>query len=796
MDSTDALGESLDLVTVPGDGFVIEEIEMKGFMRYVDRAVLRFPQKFTVITGSTGTGKTTILDAVTFALFKATSRTDLQTVTMSDICRPGGYAKVAFRQGGHRYEVRRGLSPKGAAYVEFLEDGEEIPGSIHEVDQAIQDMIGLDYRGFLNSTFVRQEEMKELGRATAATRLGIFQKLFRLETFRKAHDRAKAELDRVSREVENRDTELRTRKEALEELPQLQAMAEAAERELGSTKERLGVLEAKLAEQKRCVEELEAGHEEYVRTANSLEAASRRLGELEGRVARAREELESVSALKGRIARLTEETADHDERLEEGEKLRRMQQEHALASKDVETAKERLRDIDERWRRKEESLRSRVREEEERIASLGTALGAEESFGLLRREGALGERIERIAKEMTWLVGREKIIAQITEELSETERELQTVTAQTAKITPDAFALDEIRSNVQKLREDLAREKEAYERELADARVVALEAEERLSGVGFGDEERSRIAELRDAITVMKRKREELEEARRALDEAGDPSKLLHELASQKESLEAEKKALAEKLEDLKVAEVEYATAKERLEKIRAEVEDLRVEISRLETEVKVGRERIEDLREKEKRIAEVEKETAALRSEAEVLAILKDGVFHRRGVVMYAVNQLLPELQAETSRNLRDLTDGRFSRVKLETVEENRTHGIRIAAEGVDGEWHDVAEFSGGERTQINAALRFAIAKELASMPQVGRTYGRMKTLFIDEGDLGSLDTDVSRELFVHKLLKMGEFFEHIVLITHLPDVADKFDGRVRVSMTPEGESRIEVMQ
>jgi exonuclease SbcC len=161
----------------------------------------------------------------------------------------------------------------------------------------------------------------------------------------------------------------------------------------------------------------------------------------------------------------------------------------------------------------------------------------------------------------------------------------------------------------------------------------------------------------------------------------------------------------------------------------------------------------------------------------------------------MFAVDQLLPELEIEASKNLSELTDARFGRIRLETYEEGRGHGIRILVQGVDGQWHDVAEFSGGEKTQINAALRFAIARELASMPQIGRTFGRMKTLFIDEGDLGSLDTEVSRELFVQKLLRMGEVFEKVILITHLAEVADKFPGRIRVTMTPNQESRAEIL-
>ncbi|MEK6912109.1 MAG: hypothetical protein AABX36_04845, partial [Candidatus Thermoplasmatota archaeon] len=219
------------------------------------------------------------------------------------------------------------------------------------------------------------------------------------------------------------------------------------------------------------------------------------------------------------------------------------------------------------------------------------------------------------------------------------------------------------------------------------------------------------------------------------------------------------------------------------------------VSASRADALVAEGKNTITGLEEDARRNEEAAAKLESMQKEREVLAILKDQVFHKKGVVMYAVNQLLPELAIEASKNLGDLTDGRFSKIRLETYEEGKGHGIRILVEGVDGQWHDVGEFSGGEKTQINAALRFAIARELASMPQVGRTYGRMKTLFIDEGDLGSLDTETSRDLFVTKLFKMGEFFDKVILITHLTEVADKFPGRIRVSMTPEQESRVEIV-
>ena len=84
---------------------------MRGFMRYLEKTVppLRFPEKYTVITGRTGSGKSSILDAITFALYGKTTRTDIQSVKLADVCRPNGYVRVAFHQGDERWDVTRGF---------------------------------------------------------------------------------------------------------------------------------------------------------------------------------------------------------------------------------------------------------------------------------------------------------------------------------------------------------------------------------------------------------------------------------------------------------------------------------------------------------------------------------------------------------------------------------------------------------------------------------------------------------------------------------------------------------------
>ncbi|TLZ54817.1 MAG: SMC family ATPase, partial [Methanobacteriota archaeon] len=218
-----AVVSSLESPSAP-EGFVLEEIEMRGFMRYLEKTVppLRFPEKYTVITGRTGAGKSSILDAITFALYGKTTRTDIQSVKLADICRPNGYVRVAFHQGDERWDVTRGFTTKKESYLEVTRDGEAVQGTIPDKERTIRDVVGLDYDGFRNSTFVRQEEMKELGAASGSERLAVFQKLFRLEIFEQALERAKERFTSLKSDIQAKEAEIAAREEALGRLPDLQ----------------------------------------------------------------------------------------------------------------------------------------------------------------------------------------------------------------------------------------------------------------------------------------------------------------------------------------------------------------------------------------------------------------------------------------------------------------------------------------------------------------------------------------------------------------------------------------------
>lgn len=775
-------------------GFIIDSIEMKKFMRYLDKTRIVFPEKFTVIVGSTGSGKTTILDAITFALYKSTSRTDLPGVKIEDVCKNDGYVQLFFYQGKNKYGVKRGLTNNGKSYVTLKINDEPIPGSIPEIDEKIKDIVGLDYTGFRNSTFVRQEEMKQLGSETGSERLEIFQKLFRLEIFGKAQERVSEKVKKTNLDLERIVMAVELKKEYVSEIPEKKKNLEEKKTKMGYEKVKLKMTEKMMEEKEKELKELLGKHEEFLKVEANIESAKKSLSNVDTRLEKAFREAEGTKVLKDEAEKLEKETKNIEMLRMEADGLKEKIQKLQSLKNEKEIYEKQEKGLRDEYEKEAEKLLGRLMEKEKRIKGLRTEINKDKAFSLLRTQGKLDERISRIEKEVEWLKDRLNIVEKLREEQKTAKENLKEISEDVLNINVDSFLLSEIENEIIIIKKDLEKKEKDYKKKTSMLSEDMKNIEKKISSLGVDEEEEKRLEKLRTLISDMQKKKEILEMKKKKLQEIGDVSKLINDLKTQKEEIVERIKILSSRLEVFDESEKRYTGIGEEIKQLQNKKMVLTNKISGFETEIRMLEKEVEELENIRKEIDEIEKKEKELRKKLETYSLLKEQVFHKKGIVMYAINKLMPHLEIEASKNLSDLTDSRFNNVKMETYEENKKYGVKINVVGPDTLWHDVQEFSGGERTQINAALRFAIAKELSSLPQVGKTYGRMKTLFIDEGDLGSLDTEVSRELFVKKLFDMGKFFEKIILITHLTEVSERFASRIQIGMTANGESRVEV--
>lgn len=150
-----------------------------------------------LITGDTGSGKTTLFDAIAFALFGENSgvvrttdsiRSDFADVSVKT------YVELSFMHQNKIYLVRRnpryerpkksgsGTTIENADAVLTMPDGEVVTG-FRDVSAKIAEMLGINYKQFKQISMLAQGEFLELLLADSKERSDIFRRVFGTELY-------------------------------------------------------------------------------------------------------------------------------------------------------------------------------------------------------------------------------------------------------------------------------------------------------------------------------------------------------------------------------------------------------------------------------------------------------------------------------------------------------------------------------------------------------------------------------------------------------------------------------------
>jgi exonuclease SbcC len=258
-------------------------------------------------------------------------------------------------------------------------------------------------------------------------------------------------------------------------------------------------------------------------------------------------------------------------------------------------------------------------------------------------------------------------------------------------------------------------------------------------------------------------------------------------LTSECSALTEESKKLEEEVKSLKPVREEYQKAKnevsairDRYSGVRANLEGLRKQQEEIESNLKriqSYRTAVKDLKDRQN---ELENDISDYRN--------LETVFHRDGIPSVILRRIIPRVASEASSILAQLTEGRYDAI---TIEEQEDGKLNIWVKDGD-EKYGVHRFSGGEKVRIALAVRLAVSKVLSELPEAGKRLSRMKTLIIDEGDLGSLDGEGlnSTMAIINDLTKL---FSLTVLISHLDAVKGWVNGNyviIRRGATEKGST------
>ena len=171
-----------------------------------------------LISGDTGAGKTTLFDAICFALYGVTSGSYRDTKNLrSDYAKPEteSYVEFSFLHQGKEYRIyrepsyerkkKRGegtLVKKGKAVL-FCEDGEPAEGE-KAVNERVRQLLHIDVNQFKQIVMIAQGEFRALLHAKTEERTEILRTIFLTDGYRKIGERLKER----QKESEGKKTEI------------------------------------------------------------------------------------------------------------------------------------------------------------------------------------------------------------------------------------------------------------------------------------------------------------------------------------------------------------------------------------------------------------------------------------------------------------------------------------------------------------------------------------------------------------------------------------------------------------
>ena len=185
---------------------------LSAFGSYATKTMIDFEQArqgIFLITGDTGSGKTTIFDAITYALYGETSggmRSGSMMRSQYAAEDEKTYVEFSFDYRGDVYQIRRNpeyritkllkngkiKEQKVAAAVELtLPDGMVFPGKKKETDEKIAELIGLDVKQFTQIAMIAQGDFLKLLYTKTEERKLIFSRIFQTTLYYRVQEELK-----------------------------------------------------------------------------------------------------------------------------------------------------------------------------------------------------------------------------------------------------------------------------------------------------------------------------------------------------------------------------------------------------------------------------------------------------------------------------------------------------------------------------------------------------------------------------------------------------------------------------
>lgn len=814
-------------------------LTLSAFGPYATETTIDFDrfgkQGLFLVTGDTGAGKTTIFDAITYALFgeaSGSSRDESMfrsTYAAEDVPT---YVELVFAYDGKTYTVCRrpkqlrpkergeGMTERPSEAVLTLPDGAPVT-RVNLVNQRLVEILGVDFKQYSQIAMIAQGQFRELLLADTRKRAEIFRSIFKTRPYETLQSEMKSDVQHLDAQLGER------RRSVLQYIDGAVAETDSEDGEqLRSAKQRLHANEITVEE---VVEQIEAIRETEQQQQREASGVQQRLEA-------------DLKAIDSRLEQATKK--------QEAMKTFRMQYERSLGEIHGQMAqtKKTMGELETGYRNTEADIRAK----EEELATMQDP-GAElerrlAQKGLLERERT--EQIEPLVRDIEQFRQAANGVVTLQQQAMQAEQKrLETADRYNRQyhlfLSEQAgFLAESLQENMpcpvcgsthhpspaQRTEASLTREQlEALRKEVERLQSAAQAAANRYTA------ERSRVETTKAGILprlaallgevewkespsrLAERKRSNLAESA-ALDAT---IRTLQQQRQRKMQLETDLPKLRQQWQNtstlLGEKQADLARLNERLANLQTTAADKEKEIRALpdvdvEKEQQQRRELLAQKRENEqliqrlathetinsgvlRNVARVQEETAGIEQEYRMKKVLSDTVNgqlsgkERIALETYVQAAYFERIIERANVRLMQMSGGQYELRRRQSYSGNSQSGLELnAVDHYNGTERDVRSLSGGESFLASLALALGLSDEV----QASAGGICLDTMFVDEG-FGTLDEDVLG-LALHTLQELTEGNRLIGIISHVQELR-RIDKQIVVTKDSENYSKVQII-
>ena len=796
-------------------------LHLKNYRKFHD-VEIEFRRGITAIIGANGAGKSTIVEAIEWALYGSAGgagRGDKK----ENIKRAGAgegeicLVEFEFELRGERYRIKRWMKGKAntvGAELLFADTGHQIAEGGRDVSEEVEKLIGFGVKPFEVSVFAKQSELAALSNMIGSQRRELILRLLGIERIedaiskakedkktvdyeikalegalhdassgRKYMDIKKEELANIRKEMENAKTE---KESILKEKQRLEEEATALEKSVKELEERRKIYEELQREMSRVDARLNSSTREMERLRREIEATEEKMGELD----KLRKDVEREAELRDALRKMSEEFERYRQMDSLKRQLKSMQEEMEQTNREIEKLEEGRENMDslikeigeveqkrEETDKRLESLQSRhhqllagierleeeieaVRTERERIEELGEDSECPTCHRPLKSHYRVLLTDFETKKEQ--LISRKEEMlkeSKDTESRLEAERRLKK-------------ALDR-RLSVLMGKKEAALENEKILKGRYSHRDTLMEGiketEAKIAGIGAVNYDEKEMKRLRKEVDGLEKSVREFRLLEAEITRLPELRKRLEEERNERKREAEELESLKNEVEELGYDESSYTelAAKNRALNLKMRELEKRLGIEEGRLNTSKAREKdllmaIEELKEKEAKKGDLVEKALYLSKTIEVLGDFKIKLMRR----------IRPLLSDFSSSLLREITEGKYPVIKF-----GENYEVMVLDEN---EMYPINRFSGGEKDLINLCIRLAISRSVSYFSGASE----MNTIILDEV-FGSQDEDRKRNI-LNTLNALRRDFSQIIVISHLEDVKESVNNVIRVIEDP----------